>query len=66
MNTYFIGDMVYFYGIGPIGNKTQGKVVMIITKELLGYAMDHYIVEVSTDVGEYLVIRPAHAVFPNP
>ena len=55
------GDTVYFYNGDT--QRMPGTIKLLITKELLGYPEDYYIIEAETHMGEHLVIRPVSRIY---
>ena len=60
-NNFVVGDTVWF-NIGG-RERIDGKVVKIIPKEELGYHEEHYIIEVSSQVGAFLEISTKSLTF---
>lgn len=56
-----VGDTVWYHD--GFTHRLDGIVHKVLTAEELDFYEDHYLIMVSTQIGDYLIIQPKHSIF---
>jgi len=57
------GRRLYFNS--PYGTVSSGNIIATLPRNIFGYNLKHYILEVETHIDNYLIIRPAYLTSAN-